>query len=82
MKEGHTGRARRAVLLEQAVKTHRTAHPPRAVGYIRVSTEEQATDGISLEAQRTKIEAWCRLNDFELLEAKGLGILEFNGLTG
>jgi len=39
----------------------------RAVGYIRVSTEEQATEGISLDAQRAKIEAWCQLNEFELL---------------
>ncbi len=39
----------------------------RAVGYIRVSTEEQATEGISLDAQRAKIEAWCELNEFELL---------------
>ncbi len=39
-----------------------------AIGYIRVSTEEQATEGVSLDAQRAKIEAWCQLNDFELLE--------------
>ncbi len=46
---------------------HARQTPQRAVGYIRVSTEEQATEGISLDAQRAKIEAWCRLNDFELL---------------
>ncbi len=47
---------------------HNTQQAPRrAVGYIRVSTEEQATEGISLDAQRAKIEAWCRLNEFELL---------------
>jgi DNA invertase Pin-like site-specific DNA recombinase len=40
----------------------------KAVGYIRVSTEEQAREGISLENQRTKIEAYCGLNDFELVE--------------
>ena len=39
-----------------------------AVGYVRVSTEEQATEGVSLDAQRSKIEGWCRLNDFELLD--------------
>ena len=37
-----------------------------AIGYIRVSTEGQATDGVSLDAQRAKIEAWCFLNDYEL----------------
>ena len=38
----------------------------KAVGYIRVSTTRQAVDGVSLEAQRAKIEAWCTVNDFEL----------------
>ena len=37
-----------------------------AIGYIRVSTEGQATDGVSLDAQRAKIEAWAVLNDYEL----------------
>lgn len=37
-----------------------------AVGYIRVSTEGQAQDGVSLDAQRAKIEAWCALNDYAL----------------
>jgi len=37
-----------------------------AIGYIRVSTEGQAQDGVSLDAQRAKIEAWCTLNDYEL----------------
>lgn len=38
----------------------------KAVGYIRVSTQEQAKDGDSLAAQRAKIEAWCVVNDYEL----------------
>ena len=37
-----------------------------AIGYIRVSTEGQAQDGVSLDAQRAKIEAWAMLNDYEL----------------
>jgi site-specific DNA recombinase len=37
-----------------------------AIGYVRVSTEEQAKEGISLENQRAKIQAYCRLHDFEL----------------
>lgn len=40
----------------------------KAVGYIRVSTEQQAGEGVSLEAQRAKIENWCRANDCELAE--------------
>lgn len=38
----------------------------KAIGYIRVSTENQATEGVSLEAQEEKIRAWCVLNDYEL----------------
>jgi len=37
-----------------------------AIGYIRVSTEGQAQDGVSLDAQRAKIEAWALLNDYQL----------------
>ena len=38
----------------------------KAIGYIRVSTQKQAEEGISLDAQRAKIEAWCLTNDYEL----------------
>ena len=37
-----------------------------AIGYIRVSTEAQAQDGVSLDMQRAKIEAWAMLNDYTL----------------
>ena len=37
-----------------------------AIGYIRVSTDGQAQDGVSLDAQRAKIAAWCELNDYAL----------------
>lgn len=39
----------------------------QAIGYIRVSTEQQASEGISLDAQRHKITAWCEVNGYELL---------------
>ncbi|NBR26431.1 MAG: recombinase family protein, partial [Micrococcales bacterium] len=39
----------------------------KAIGYIRVSTEQQAGEGVSLEAQKAKIEAWCIANDRELV---------------
>ncbi len=39
----------------------------QAVGYIRVSTERQADEGVSLEAQKGKIAAWCAANDYELV---------------
>ena len=38
----------------------------KAIGYIRVSTQKQAVEGVSLDAQRAKIEAWCPANDYEL----------------
>lgn len=31
----------------------------RVVGYLRVSTEQQAQEGVSLDAQRTRIKAYC-----------------------
>lgn len=40
----------------------------RVVGYIRVSTEEQATGGVSLAAQRARIEAYAQLYEIELVE--------------
>ncbi len=38
-----------------------------AVIYIRVSTEDQATEGCSIDAQTAKLTAWCLANDYELL---------------
>ena len=40
----------------------------RATGYIRVSTAGQVEDGVSIEAQEKRVEAWCRANDVELSE--------------
>jgi site-specific DNA recombinase len=39
----------------------------KAVAYIRVSTVGQAEDGVSLDAQRARIEAWALANDAELV---------------
>ncbi len=39
----------------------------KAIGYLRVSTQGQVDDGVSLEAQRAKINAWCEVNDYELV---------------
>jgi len=49
----------------------------KAIGYTRVSTDEQAKEGISLENQRTKIELYCQLHDIELQ-----GIIEDAGKSG
>src|SRR3954469_6084624 len=40
----------------------------RAVAYIRVSTTFQVDDGVSLDAQRARIAAWCGSNDADLAE--------------
>ena len=48
-----------------------------AFGYVRVSTEQQASEGISLEAQKGKIVAWCELNGYALS-----GLFVDAGLSG
>ena len=40
----------------------------KAIGYIRVSTDEQVKEGVSLENQEAKIRAYCDLKDLKLLE--------------
>jgi len=40
----------------------------KTVGYIRVSTDEQAKNGVSLDAQRAKIEAYAQLKDMNLID--------------
>ncbi len=40
----------------------------KAIGYIRVSTQGQVDEGVSLEAQKAKIAAWCEVNDYELVQ--------------
>lgn len=40
----------------------------RVVGYTRVSTREQARDGLSLFVQREKLELYCKLHGHELVD--------------
>ena len=40
----------------------------RAVGYVRVSTDMQATEGMSLEAQQSAIEGYCMLHGIKLVK--------------
>lgn len=49
----------------------------KTVGYIRVSTSHQSEDGISLDAQRTRIESYSNLYGLDLIE-----IVEDAGLSG
>jgi site-specific DNA recombinase len=41
---------------------------PRAVGYVRVSTEEQAKYGQSLDAQTAAIREYCNRKNVELVD--------------
>jgi len=49
----------------------------KAYGYIRVSTEEQAIEGVSLDAQVDKIQTYAKLKDLDLVE-----IIRDEGLSG
>lgn len=49
----------------------------QAIGYIRVSTQDQANEGVSLDAQRAKILAWCHANDYDLA-----AVFEDRGMSG
>jgi site-specific DNA recombinase len=52
------------------MKAH-TSHESRqqvAVGYIRVSTHEQAHEGVSLDAQRDKLRSYCKGMGIKLVE--------------
>lgn len=40
----------------------------QAIGYVRVSSAGQTADGVSLDAQKSKIRAWAEANDANLVE--------------
>lgn len=45
-----------------------TSKPSAVVAYVRVSTEEQANEGVSLDAQEARIRAYCAMRGLELAE--------------
>jgi DNA invertase Pin-like site-specific DNA recombinase len=47
--------------------THDQGSTRKAVGYIRVSTDMQAADGLSLDAQTAAIEQYCAAQGFQLI---------------
>lgn len=49
----------------------------KTIGYVRVSTEEQAKHGISLDMQRSKIMAYADLEDMQLID-----IIADEGISG
>lgn len=60
----------------------------QAVAYLRVSTDDQAQGGVSLDAQRAKVRAWCTANDATLdpadvfVEGEGSGGEAGRGKSG
>ena len=40
----------------------------KVIGYVRVSTEEQATDGVSMAAQEAKVRGFAALHDLDLVD--------------
>jgi site-specific DNA recombinase len=53
------------------MNTHRTTNSNKtAIGYVRVSTQEQVTEGVSLDAQRDKLKAYCKFNGIKLIDIK------------
>ena len=48
-----------------------------AIGYVRVSTDRQALDGVSLRSQKQKIESWAELHDYNLVN-----VFQDEGMSG
>ncbi|MBF0459118.1 MAG: recombinase family protein [Nitrospirae bacterium] len=49
----------------------------KAIGYIRVSTEEQALEGVSLDNQKERITAYCQYKGYELVD-----VIADEGISG
>ena len=51
---------------KRTTTTNQATLRTQAIGYVRVSTDQQADSGLSLDAQRAKLEALATLNDYDL----------------
>jgi site-specific DNA recombinase len=49
----------------------------KALGYVRCSTDEQALEGVGLEAQRARIASWCDLSGAHVVD-----VIEDAGISG
>src|SRR5215510_14964539 len=57
--------------------TSKTTETQAAVLYLRVSTQEQAQEGISLQAQEAKLRAYCAMRGLEII-----GVIRDPGVSG
>ena len=66
----HNGTPGRASRASGANEGHYSAQgvQRRAVGYVRVSTDMQAAEGMSLDAQRSAIESYCAMMGIKLVK--------------
>jgi DNA invertase Pin-like site-specific DNA recombinase len=60
--------AQRTYRIESRDITSDTVKMRKAVGYIRVSTDMQAADGLSLDAQTAAIEQYCAMQGLKLVQ--------------
>ena len=51
-----------------AISSKTSTKPTAVVAYVRVSTEEQANEGVSLDAQEARIRAYCAMRGLNLVE--------------
>ena len=70
-------REKRRKVLEPEKREAEAEGPPRAVGYIRVSTEEQAKKGISMEVQEKSIRSFADAKEWDLI-----GCIKDPGISG
>ena len=49
----------------------------QAIGYVRVSTDEQTREGVSLDAQESRIRAYAEAKDLDLVD-----VIRDEGLSG
>ena len=52
---------------QRTANTLQQDYPLRVVGYVRVSTDIQAQEGVSLDAQQERIQAYCVASGFRLV---------------
>ncbi len=57
----------RTVRRQRRKAARKTRQRPRLIGYARVSSDEQARNGVSLSSQRQRIRAYAEANDCELI---------------